>query len=221
ADRIRRMLAEEQKRLPADVRVTKWYDQSDLITASARSVREAVLIGVALAAVVLLLFLRNWRITLVAALAVPVVLAVTALLLDLLGQSFNIMTLGGMAAAVGLIIDDAIVISEHIVRRLHTRQLTAAGARDRVLHAAGEFTKPLIGSSLSTIIIHIPPAFMIGVAGAFFASLSLSLASSLVISFLVARLVIPVLAARFLRGRDAEKLPKDHLPEHRRYPALR
>jgi CzcA family heavy metal efflux pump len=222
ADRIRRTLAQEQKHLPADVRIVNWYDQSDLITESARSVRDAVLIGVALAAVVLLLFLRNWRITLVAALAVPVVLAVTALLLYLLGRSFNIMTLGGMAAAVGLIIDDAIVISEHIVRRLHARgpAFAAAGAQGRVLRAAEEFRKPLIGSSLSTIVIHIPPAFMVGVAGAFFAALSLSMASSLVISFVVAWLAIPVLAAHFLRGHQVERLAARAEREHRIYPAI-
>ncbi|HWE94686.1 MAG TPA: efflux RND transporter permease subunit [Tepidisphaeraceae bacterium] len=199
---VRDLIATEQKTLPRDVRIVNWYDQSDLIVASAHSVRDAVLIGVGLAALVLLLFLRDWKITLVAALAVPVVLGVTALLLYLLGQSFNIMTLGGMAAAVGLIIDDAIVMSEHIVRRLHAPRSGATGdTKDRVLKATDEFSKPLIGSSLSTIIIHIPPAFMIGVAGAFFAALSLSMASSLVVSFLVAWLAIPVIASRWLKPK--------------------
>ena len=163
---------------------------------------DAVLIGVGLAALVLLLFLRNIRITLIAAITVPVVLAVTALLLYVLDQSFNIMTLGGMAAAVGLIIDDAIVMSEHISRRLHSRSVVGAtaDASSRVLAATDEFTKPLAGSSLSTIIIHIPPAFLVGVTGAFFAALSLSMAASLIISFFVAWLVIPVLAARLLTG---------------------
>jgi CzcA family heavy metal efflux pump len=199
---VRDTLAAEQSRIPPDVKITNWYDQSDLVVASATSVRDSVLIGVALAALVLLLFLRDWKITLIAAMAVPVVLGITALLLYVLGQNFNIMTLGGMAAAVGLIIDDAIVMSEHIVRRLHGREATGnATASDRVLNAADEFTKPLTGSSLSTIIIHIPPAFMIGVAGAFFAALSLSMASSLVISFLVAWLAIPILASRWLRSK--------------------
>ncbi|HSV14364.1 MAG TPA: efflux RND transporter permease subunit, partial [Tepidisphaeraceae bacterium] len=116
---IRQTLKDEQQHLPKDIAIASWYDQSDLITQSATSVRDAVLLGVALAALVLLLFLRNLRMTLIAALAVPLVLAITALLLYVLNQSFNIMTLGGMAAAVGLIIDDAIVMSEHIVRRLH------------------------------------------------------------------------------------------------------
>ena len=198
---VRNALAAEQQRLPTGIKLSNWYDQSELIVASSRSVRDAVLIGVVLAALVLLLFLRDWKMTLIAALAVPVVLAVTALLLAALNQSFNIMTLGGMAAAVGLIIDDAIVMSEQIVRRL--RASPAADAHATVLRATDEFTKPLTGSSLSTIIIHIPPAFMIGVAGAFFASLSLSMAGSLVISFFVAWLVIPVLAARWLRASDS------------------
>ena len=200
---IRQAIESEKARLPEGVAITNWYDQSDLIVASATSVRDAVLIGVGLAGLVLLLFLRDWKMTLIAMFAVPVVLAVTALLLYALNQSFNIMTLGGMAAAVGLIIDDAIVMSEHIVRRLRAGR--GADAKATVLHATDEFTRPLAGSSLSTIVIHIPPAFMIGVAGAFFAALSLSMASSLIISFLVAWLAIPVLAAAWLSGRDAQR----------------
>jgi len=201
---IRSALLDARKNLPADVNIASWYDQSDLITSSARGVRDAALIGVGLAGIVLLLFLRNFRMTLIAILAVPVVLAVTALLLYVLGQSFNIMTLGGMAAAVGLIIDDAIVISEHIVRRLHAPGGSQADARQRVLAATTEFTRPLAGSSLSTIVIHIPPAFLVGVFGAFFAALSLSMASSLIISFFVAWLAIPIIAARWLRRHDLD-----------------
>ena len=204
---VRDMIDSMRGQFP-DVQVVNWYDQSDLILASAASVRDAVIIGVILAAGVLLVFLRDWKMTLIATFAVPVVLAVTALLLYALHQSFNIMTLGGMAAAVGLVIDDAIVMSEHIVRRL--RAGSHAHARGRVLHAADEFTKPLTGSSLSTIVIHIPPAFMIGVFGAFFAALSLSMASSLVISFFVAWLAIPILAAVWLTGTDTEHV--DHGP---------
>ncbi len=234
ANQIRQALAKEQARLPAGIKITKWYDQSDVITAAAHSVRDAILIGVGLAILVLLLFLRNWRITLIAAIAVPVVLSITALLLYLVGQSFNIMTLGGMAAAVGLIIDDAIVMSEQIIRRLHhpppgspespdlPENQQPVATRDRVLNATDEFTKPLMGSSLSTIIIYIPPAFMIGVTGAFFAALSLSMASSLVISFFVAWLAIPILAAKFLRAHKRARVGADMGPRHlaRIYPRL-
>ncbi len=208
---VRDMIAAQRRQLPEDVKITSWYDQSDLIVASASSVRDAVIVGVILAALVLLLFLRDWKMTLIAALAVPVVLAITALLLNILHQSFNIMTLGGMAAAVGLVIDDAIVMSEHIVRRL--RGNASGDARARVLAATDEFTKPLTGSSLSTIVIHIPPAFMIGVFGAFFAALSLSMASSLIISFFVAWLAIPVLAAAWLSGKDADRAEGGRLTE--------
>jgi len=215
---VRQTLAQEQKRLPADVKIANWYDQSDLIVASAHSVRDAVLIGVALAALVLLMFLKDWKITLIAALAVPVVLGITALLLYLLNQTFNIMTLGGMAAAVGLIIDDAIVMSEHIVRRLHGGAAGVAEGRERVLNAADEFSKPLAGSSLSTIVIHIPPAFMVGIAGAFFGALSLSMASSLVISFLAAWLALPIVASRFLRPKPpASPAPVLPASDHARY----
>ncbi len=199
---IRQVLDEESKRWPSGIRLGNWYDQSELIVASATSVRDAVLLGIALAAGVLLLFLRNWKITIIATLTVPCVLAVTVLLLYVLGKSFNIMTLGGMAAAVGLIIDDAIVMVEQIIRRLRGgsgREL------DRVLNATDEFTRPLAGSSLSTIIIHIPPAFLIGVSGAFFGALSLSMATSLIVSFLVVWLMLPVLAARFLGPKDAHQ----------------
>ncbi len=197
ASEVEAALLTAQKRLPPDVIIRKWYDQSDLIRQSAGGVRDAVVIGVALAALILLMFLRNWRMTLIATVSVPVVLAITALVLYVLGQSFNIMTLGGMAAAVGLIIDDAIVVSEHIIRRLNKPQ---GSVQDTVLNAADEFSRPLAGSSLSTIIIHIPPVFLVGVFGAFFAALSLSMATSLIVSFIVAWIFIPVLAVRFLKG---------------------
>ncbi len=123
---------------PADMQVKAWYDQSDLILDSAAALRNAIVIGVVLAALVLLVFLRNWRVTLAAVVAVPVVLAAATLVLKLIGQSYNIMTLGGMAAAIGLIIDDAIVMIEHIERRLadETRaRPTGHRARGLRIHA--------------------------------------------------------------------------------------
>ena len=117
---------------PADMRVKAWYDQSDLILGSASSLRNAIIIGVILAALVLLAFLRDWKITLAAVIAVPATLAATTIVLKLAGQSFNIMTLGGMAAAIGLIIDDAIVMIEHIERRLAEHR---EGGRETVIDA--------------------------------------------------------------------------------------
>ena len=180
-------------RLPAGTRLVSWYDQSELVTQSLASVRDAVLIGLVLAALVLLLFLRNWRITLVAALVVPATLAATVLVLTICGMSFNIMTLGGIAAAVGLLIDDVIVMVEHIVRRAGT-----GGGRAAVLPAAREFMTPLTGSSLATLIVFLPLSFLTGVTGAFSKALSLTMGAALAISWAMTAFVVPVLTARLV-----------------------
>lgn len=199
ADGIKKKLADYESHLPQGVHIANWYDQSQLIVSSASSVRDAVLIGVGLAALILLIFLRSWRTTLIAIVAVPSVLAVTVLLLMLLGMSFNIMTLGGMAAAVGLIIDDMIVMVEHVVER--TRARDEASER-HLLNDAAEFTRPLVFSSTATVVIFAPLAFLSGVTGAFFKALSLTMAASLIISFFVAWLVVPLLADWFLAKHE-------------------
>jgi CzcA family heavy metal efflux pump len=199
---IRDQLASYTKRLPKDVHIANWYDQSQLITESATNVRDAIAIGIGLSAILLLVFLRSLKITLVGILIVPAVLASTILLLNVLHMSFNIMTLGGMAAAVGLIVDDAIVMIEHIVRRLRERSQDLALT---IREAAIEFTPPLAGSSAATIIIFAPLAFLSDVTGAFFKALSLTMASSLFISFLLAWLAVPLLAEHLLHNGDAEK----------------
>jgi CzcA family heavy metal efflux pump len=203
---VRQLLASTT--LPAGVHLANWYDQSQLVIDSALSVRDAILIGVVLAGLVLLLFLRSLKITLIAMVTVPAVLAATVVLLYALGMSFNIMTLGGMAAAVGLVIDDAIVMSEHIVRRLGEGEPGAAGRPVRhggVMRAAMEYFQPLAGSSASTVVIFIPLAFLSGITGAFFKALALTMAASLVISFFVSWLAVPLLADRLLSARDIER----------------
>jgi len=198
---VRKKLAEYRSKLPADLTIRNWYDQSQLITEAAGSVRDAILIGIALAALVLLVFLRDLRITLIAVLVVPAVLAATMLLLYALDMSLNIMTLGGMAAAVGLIIDDAIVVIENIASRIQD----GTGTRhERIKLAAREMFRPLSGSSASTVIIFLPLAFLSGVTGAFFQALSLTMASALVISYLVAWLAIPLIADHLAPGQAAE-----------------
>ncbi|USI72526.1 efflux RND transporter permease subunit [Sphingomonas morindae] len=179
-------------RLPPGVRLICWYDQSQLVTQSVASVRDAVLIGLALAALVLFLFLRSARVTLIALIVVPATLAITVLMLALLGMGFNIMTLGGIAAAVGLLIDDVIVMVEHIARR-------AAGVgRAAVLPAAREFVKPLTGSSLATLIVFLPLSFLTGVTGAFSKALSVTMAAALAISWAMTAFVVPLLARRLV-----------------------
>ncbi|HZZ10857.1 MAG TPA: efflux RND transporter permease subunit [Paraburkholderia sp.] len=199
---IHAKLADFAPQMPSGVHLANWYDQSELVIASATSVRDAIMIGVLLAALTLFAFLRNWKITAIAVAVVPVVMATTILLLDVFGMGFNIMTLGGMAAAVGLVIDDAIVMIEHIVRRM--REGGARAFHGRVMAAALEFTRPLAGSSAATLIIFVPLAFLSGVTGAFFKALSVTMASALFISFLVTWLAVPILCDRWLTPADAE-----------------
>jgi CzcA family heavy metal efflux pump len=184
---------------PADMQVKAWYDQSELILDSASSLRNAIIIGVILAALVLLVFLRDWRVTLAAVIAVPAVLAATAVFLKIIGQSFNIMTLGGMAAAIGLIIDDAIVMIEHIERRLGE---TTGKGRAVIDEAVGEFLRPLFASSAATIVIFLPLAFLTGVTGAFFKALSITMAVALTVSFLVAWWLVPVMVEQLVKSRS-------------------
>lgn len=200
---IEKRLADYKHKLPTSLHLSKWYDQSELVVSSSHSVTDAILIGVVLAAFILMIFLRNIKVTFIALLMVPSALAITSLLLYLLGASFNIMTLGGMAAAVGLIVDDGIVMIEHLVRRIREKNTTNDSLAHRLREAAVEFTKPLAGSSAATIIIFIPLAFLGGVTGAFFQALSLTMASALIASFLMAWLAVPLLAEHLLHEKDA------------------
>jgi CzcA family heavy metal efflux pump len=220
AKAIRAKLSVFQAQMPPGVRLANWYDQSELVTAAASSVRDAIMIGVVLAALTLFVFLRNWKITAIAVALVPVVMAATILLLDVFGMGFNIMTLGGMAAAVGLVIDDAIVMIEHIVRRM--REGGASAFHGRVMAAALEFTRPLAGSSGATLIIFVPLAFLSGVTGAFFKALSITMASALFISFMVTWLAVPILCDRWLKPKDAEEHTESRLATwmNTRYAAL-
>jgi multidrug efflux pump subunit AcrB len=180
--------------LPPGVKLVNWYDQSELVTQSVASVRDAVLIGLVLAAIVLLAFLRSWRVTLVAVIVVPATLAATVLVLSILGMSFNIMTLGGIAAAVGLLIDDVIVMVEHIARRAGAKGEDGQPLGDKaVLPAAREFMAPLMGSSLATLIVFLPLSFLTGVTGAFSKALSVTMAAALAISWAMTAFVVPIL----------------------------
>ena len=199
-----------RSQLPKGVKIATWYDQTQLVRGAASSVRDAILIGIVLAGLVLFVFLRNTRVIFIAMLVVPATLAITVLLLSVLHMSFNMMTLGGMAAAVGLIIDDVIVMLEHIMRRLRD---ASGHVHERIANAAREFTRPLTGSSLATIVIFLPLAFLTGVTGAFFKALSLTMASALVISYLLAWIAVPLLAGRFIDERHAQERAPSRLAQ--------
>lgn len=197
-NQVKAVLARETPRFPPGVKITPYYDQSDLVRSAAKSVRDSILIGTLLAGIVLFLFLRSFRFVLVVAILLPAVLASTAILLMMLGLSLNIMTLGGLAAAVGLIVDDIVVMLEHITRKLSDKSTS-------VLQSAAEMTRPLIGSSLATIIVFTPLAFLSGVTGGFFKALAVTMAASLVFSMIYALAVAPLLALKFARAEDAER----------------
>ncbi|GAB3782313.1 efflux RND transporter permease subunit [Dyella agri] len=206
---VKQRLADYQRQAPKGLHIANWYDQTQLVLGAAGSVRDAILIGIVLAGLVLFVFLRNARVILVALIVVPATLAITVLLLDLLHMSFNMMTLGGMAAAVGLLIDDVIVMLEHIMRRLHggTGPNTPSKVSERIAGAAWEFTRPLTGSSAATVVIFLPLAFLTGVTGAFFKALSLTMASALVISYLLTWVAVPLLAEWLIDERHAVEHP--------------
>jgi CzcA family heavy metal efflux pump len=183
-------------KLPPGVKLANWYDQSTLVLESGASVRDAVIIGLILAGIVLFVFLRNLRVMLIAVLVVPATLTITVLVLSVVGMSFNIMTLGGIAAAVGLVIDDMIVIVEHIARRAGVPGIEDGKAA--VLPATREFLRPLTGSSLATLIVFLPLSFMSGVTGAFSKALAVTMAAALMISYLFAAFIVPILARYFI-----------------------
>ncbi len=201
---VKKVLAEFARSLPQDVSVRQWYDQSELILSAAGSVRDAILLGILLAAGVIFAFLRSWRITLVVLIVVPAVIAGTVVVLDLTSQSFNIMTLGGMAAAIGLVIDDVVVLVEQIMRNLRPG-LDAEGRRRVIRSAVGAYLSPLAGSSLATTLIFVPLVFLSGVTGAFFKAMSLTMAAALVLSFLVTWFAVPLLAEHLVGAGEAAR----------------
>ena len=214
---IKKKLASIRSRIPGDIKLSKFYDQSDLIVESMKNVRDSIFVGIILAVIILLAFLRNWKITLIASLDVPLTIAITILIMYSLKMSFNIMTLGGIAAAIGLIIDDAIVVVENIIRHL---ALKRESPNEAVHSSLKEILHPILGSSFSTIVVFAPLAFLTGVTGAFFKSLSLTMAANLLVSMLLSMFFIPILSHRFISEKDAEKQEKsgwlfEHL--HRYY----
>ena len=202
ASDVDKMWQDIKSQIPPGINISNFYNQADLVNESFQSVRDSIGIGVILAIIVLLLFLKNWRITFVAAIVIPITVAITVLLLMAANQTLNIMTLGGIAAAIGLIIDDNIVIIENIFRHFnegHEKLSDAIGGSIKELYSA------VIGSSTSTIIIFRPFAFLSGVTGAFFKSLSLTIALSLIVSLFLSLFFSPLLALKFIHPKDFEK----------------
>ena len=197
ADGVAAQVEQLRAKLPAGVKLEPYYDQSQLVRESIKSVRDAILIGLVLACIILFLFLRDWRASLIAGLVIPVTVAVTVLALWLMGESFNLMTLGGLAAAIGLVIDDAIVVVENIA--IHRD--AGEGRVEAVRLALHEISRPLIGSTITPVVVFLPLIVVTGVTGSFFRALAITMATSLLTSLALAVSWTPGLALSLLKPK--------------------
>ncbi len=198
ADGVYRELDQIKRDLPPGINFSVYYDQAGLVKEAIKSVRDAILIGIILACIVLVLFLRDWGSSLVAGLVIPITILLTFVVLKLLGESFNLMTLGGLAAAVGLVIDDAIVVVENIVIHRDAGQ----GKMRAVESALRELKVPLLGSTATPVVIFLPLILITGVTGTFFRALAVTMASALIASLFLALTWTPTLSQYFVRRKD-------------------
>ncbi|MGO8709099.1 MAG: efflux RND transporter permease subunit [Terracidiphilus sp.] len=216
ADAVANEVAALQQKLPPDVKLQVFYDQSQLVRDAIASVRDAIFIGLVLACVILFFFLRDWTSSLIAGLVIPVTVAVTIAALWLIGESFNLMTLGGLAAAIGLVIDDAIVVVENIVLHRDAGEHRAEAVRK----ALKEITTPLVFSTITPVVVFLPLVSTSGVTGSFFRALAITMTAALLTSLALALTWTPGLSYVLLRDRDASLVgepdaPAGAEPEHR------
>jgi multidrug efflux pump subunit AcrB len=208
ADSVEKVAATLRKTLPKGVTLKPVYDQASLVRDATTSVRDAMLIGAVLAVIILFIFLRKWRITAISAASIPLTLAITVFVMSLVGQTFNLMTLGAMAIAIGIVIDDAVVISENIVRHLGFTP-----DRDRAIReAVQELIIPVTTSTITTVVVFLPLRLLQGVVGQFFAALSITLTIAVLISLILAVTIIPLLAEAFLTAELVEEQYKPGEP---------
>jgi CzcA family heavy metal efflux pump len=183
--------------LPPDERLAFFYDQSSFVRDSIGNVWDAVLFGLALSVIILYLFLRNWGSVWTAVVTIPISVLITFVAMKLAGMSFNMMTLGGIAASIGLIIDNAIVVVEAMCH-----SIARGGPRlEGIYQGIGEVLTALIGSTLTPVVVFLPLIFLTGIAGVFFRALGLSMVVALLVSLLLALTLTPSLAAWMIRGR--------------------
>jgi multidrug efflux pump subunit AcrB len=206
ANAVHTEIANLKKDLPQGVDLRPFYDQSELVNDSIKSVRDAILLGLVLASLIMVLFLRDWGTSLVAGLVIPATIGVTFIALKVMGESFNLMTLGGFAAAVGLVIDDAIVVVENIVMHRDSGQSRAEAIRS----AIREIRVPLVGSTITPIVVFLPLISITGVTGVFFRALAVTVGMALLTSLALALTWTPTLSHYFLRSRREGESARQH-----------
>jgi CzcA family heavy metal efflux pump len=206
---IEGVLGDLTKSLPAGLVLTKTYDLAEFVTTAIANVRDAILIGSVLAVIVLLVFLRDWRLTIVASITLPLTVMTTFLVMRWVGETVNVMSLGGLAVAIGLVIDDAVVVVENIYRHLDSGEPPA----DAVRLAMHEIIAPVVGSTMTTVVVFVPLGLLSGVVGQFFKALSITLAAAVLISLVQALTLIPLLARWASKRRERAAGGQSH--EHK------
>jgi CzcA family heavy metal efflux pump len=205
-DEVSQRLGELSDVIPQDIALTKWYDMTDFIKSAIKSVRDAIFLGAFLTFLILFLFLKRLRITLVTIIIIPVALLITFIIIRLSGMNLNLMSLGGLAAAIGILVDNAIVVVENIERYLED----GFPRKEAVIKASGEIIPPLLGATLTTLVVFVPLVFLTGVPGIFFRALASTLTIAVVVSMILAVFLTPALAAVFISTK--EKKPGKMVP---------
>lgn len=204
---VQEAVDELARALPAGLHITKVYDLAEFVRAAIANVRDAILIGGFLAVVILLLFLRDWRLTLVASVTLPLAVLITFVVMRLFGESINLMSMGGLAVAIGLVIDDAVVVVEGIHRRVQE------GSATPVVDAVTDLTGPVVSSTLTTVVVFAPLGLLSGVVGQFFRALSLTLSAAVLASLVLALTLIPLLSRWGIKSDRANAHPGGRLDD--------
>jgi CzcA family heavy metal efflux pump len=194
SQQVKEIAFHSQNLIPASLHISTVYDLAEFVQESMASVRDAIIIGSLLAVVVLFTFLRNARITLVAAVSLPLTVIGTFFFVKLLGGTLNLMSLGGLAIAIGLVIDDAVVVVENIYRHLGAGEPVELAAEKGTQELVG----PVIGSTLTTVVVFLPLGLLGGAVGEFFVALSITLSAAVLLSLLYALTFVPLLAEYLL-----------------------
>jgi CzcA family heavy metal efflux pump len=200
---VRKVLPRIQKMLPPGVTMLELFDQSVYIRNSIKNLQHEALIGAALAVMVILIFLRNLRSTMIVSLSIPISIVCAFVLLYFNNLSLNVFTLGGLALGVGRLVDDAIVVLENIYRHRSAGQSPSEAA----IQGSGEVGLAVLASTVTTIVVFLPVAFITGIAKLLFTPLALTVAFSLIASYFVSLTVIPVLSRKYLHPEADEILP--------------
>ncbi len=204
---LRALLPTALQTLPEDIKVTPLFDQSLFVKAAIKGVISEALIAALLTAAMVLLFLGNWRTTLIIALTIPLSILASILVLQMLGETLNLMTLGGLALSVGILVDQAIVTIENIERHLHQGK----GLHDAIMVGAGEIGVPAFVSTLCICIVFVPMFFLSGVARFLFVPMAEAVVFAMAASYFLSRTLVPTLVMLLMRDAHATDAGKPSL----------